>query len=200
MYTAIDFVNKMSADGCEPDITTYNIWIHGLCRSRVMSRAVKMLDELIPMGVDPNTVTYNTILNGICNDVLDRALILTGKFIKMAFVPNVVTICTLLSHFCKQGMAERALMWCQKLSDVPIVFDDVTYNILERAYRDMLEDVKIDRRISEKGQLFEFLMYIIVEYLCSYKLSNCRSTRLAQIVELSLSMSSDDMQVDSICR
>ena len=92
MYTAIDFVNKMSADGCEPDITTYNIWIHGLFRSLVMSRAVKMLDELIPMGIDPNTVTYNTILNGICNDIPDRALIPTGKFIKMAFVPNIVTI------------------------------------------------------------------------------------------------------------
>ena len=121
--------------GGKPDITTYNIRIHGFCSSRKMSRAVMMLDELLSAGIVPNTVTYNTMMNGVCRDILDR--IITAKLLKMAFIPNVITTNVLLSHFCKQGLPKRAVMWCQKLSEISFEFEEVSYKIMDKAYRNI---------------------------------------------------------------
>ncbi|KAK8687654.1 hypothetical protein V6N13_086457 [Hibiscus sabdariffa] len=124
MVKVNQFMNSMYASGWEPDITTYNIQIHGFCSSRKMNKAVMILDELLSAGVAPNTVTYNTMMNGVCKDMMDRAMIITAKLLKMAFIPNVITTNVLLSHFCKQGMPKRALMWCQKLSEISFEFDE----------------------------------------------------------------------------
>ncbi|KAK7843496.1 pentatricopeptide repeat-containing protein [Quercus suber] len=121
-----------------------------------MNRAVMMLDELVSAGIVPNTVTYNTMLNGVCSDILERAMILTAKLLKMAFVPNVVTTNVVLSQFCKQGMPERALMWCQKLSEISFDFDEITYRIMDRAYRDIEEDAELFRRESAKSLFLDF--------------------------------------------
>ncbi|KAI8022417.1 Pentatricopeptide repeat-containing protein [Camellia lanceoleosa] len=168
MANADAFLNKMYASGWDPDITTYNIRIHGFCSSRRMNRAVMMLDELVLSGAVPNTVTYNTMMNGVCNDILERAMILTAKLLKMAFVPNIVTTNLLLSHLCKQGLPERTLMWGQKLSEFCFDFDEITYKILDRAYRNIQEDAEYFRETSGKSLFLDFLMYITYDYLRRY--------------------------------
>ncbi|GMY22964.1 pentatricopeptide repeat-containing protein At1g12620-like isoform X2 [Fagus crenata] len=165
MATADEFVNQMYASGWDPDITTYNIRIHSFCSSRRMNRAVMMLDELVSAGIVPDTVTYNTMLNGVCSDILDRAMILTAKLLKMAFIPNVVTTNVVLSQFRKQGMPERTLMWCQKLSEISFDFDEITYKIMDRAYRDIEEDAKLFRGASAKSLFLDFLMYITYDVM-----------------------------------
>lgn len=144
MDSAITFVNLllMSGDGgATPDITTYNIWIHRLCVSHVMSRAVRIVDDLIPLGIVPDIFTYNIILNGICMDgVSGRALIVAAKLIKMTvfFVPSIVTVNILFSHFYKNGMSRRALMWADKLNEAGFCFDNISLQILEKAYIDVV--------------------------------------------------------------
>ncbi|KAH7843527.1 hypothetical protein Vadar_017714 [Vaccinium darrowii] len=166
MVNLDNFVNKLHASGWDPDITTYNIRIHGFCSSRRMNRAVMMLDELVSSGVVPNTVTYNTMMTGVCNDILDRAMILTAKLLKMAFVPNIVTTNLLLSHLYKQGLPERTLMWGQKLSEICVDFDDITFKILDKAYHAIQEDAEYSRGTSGKSLFLDFLMYITYDYLC----------------------------------
>ncbi|KAF7142568.1 hypothetical protein RHSIM_Rhsim05G0178700 [Rhododendron simsii] len=169
MVNLDNFVNKLHASGWDPDITTYNVRIHGCCSSQRMNQAVMMLDELVSSGVVPNTVTYNTMMTGVCNDILDRAMILTAKLLKMAFVPNIVTTNLLLSHLCKQGLPERTLMWGQKLSEICVDFDEITFKILDRAYHDIQEDAHYSRGTSGKSLFLDFLMYITYDYLCRYR-------------------------------
>ncbi|KAK9273559.1 hypothetical protein L1049_018369 [Liquidambar formosana] len=83
----------------------------------------------------------------------------------MAFVPNIVTTNLLLSHFCKQGIPERTLMWGQKLSQIGVEFDEITYKIMDIAYRNIQGDAEFSR-VSEKSLFLDFLMYITYDYLC----------------------------------
>jgi pentatricopeptide repeat protein len=160
-----EVVNKMYATGWDPDITTYNIRLHGLCTGRKMSRAVMMLEELISAGVVPDTVTYNTVMNGVCTDVLERAMIVTAKLLKMAFVPNVVTANLLLSHFCKQGMPEKTIMWGQKLNEISFGFDEISIKLMDRAYRNIQDNVDVPKPPPEKSLFLDFLMYVTYDYL-----------------------------------
>ncbi|KAJ4958440.1 hypothetical protein NE237_025551 [Protea cynaroides] len=129
----------MHASWCDPDIMTYNIRIHGFCSIGRMSHAVMILDELVS----------------------------SAKLIRMGIAPNVITVNLLLSHFCKQGMPDRALMWGQKLSDISFALDDITYIILDRAYRDLQEGAEIAKEKSGMNVFLDFLMYIT--YDCLYR-------------------------------
>ncbi|WOL09561.1 pentatricopeptide repeat-containing protein [Canna indica] len=180
MDNAVSFSKKISSDGLKPDIFTYNIWIHSFCSRLMMNQTMKTLDELILTGLIPNTTTYNTLMNGICYDVLDRAMILTGKLLKMAFVPNVVTVNLLLSHFCKQGLAWRALMWGERLTEVSFTFDDATRNILERAYRDVKDGAEIPTE-SGKGLFLEHLMHVTYQLLHKIRHQECRPLMITSL-------------------
>lgn len=195
MANAERFVSKMLAEGIEPDIFTYNILIHGLCSNYMMNRAMEMVDGLLSMGFAPNTVTYNTMMNGTCNDVLDRAMILTGKLLKMIFLTNVVTINLLLSHFCKQHMYKKALIWGEKLSQLPFNFDDATWNILKQAYDNPQEDA-VSSKTEHSGSLFlEFLMYSTYEYLLRNKPAEHKQLMIPDIIDHGISLSSKMMDV-----
>ncbi|KAL3571783.1 hypothetical protein D5086_025687 [Populus alba] len=159
-FSTDEVVNKMHATGWDPDITTYNIRLHGLCTGRKMSRAVMMLEELISAGVVPDTVTYNTVMNGVCTDILERAMIVTAKLLKMAFVPNVVTANLLLSHFCKQGMPEKTIMWGQKLNEISFGFDEISIKLMDRAYRNIQDNVDIPKPPPEKSLFLDFLILL----------------------------------------
>ncbi|XVF33670.1 hypothetical protein REPUB_Repub17cG0188000 [Reevesia pubescens] len=131
--------------GLVPDIVTYNTLIGGYYEAFDMVKVGQFMNN---MYCSPDTVTYNT---GQYRDILNRAMIITAKLIKIAFIPNVITINVLLSHFCKQGMSKRALLWCQKLSEIPFDFDEVSYKIMDQAYRSIQEDVEFFRATSEKA-------------------------------------------------
>ncbi|CAH9130971.1 unnamed protein product [Cuscuta epithymum] len=169
MAKADNIVSKMFASGSEPDITTYNIWLQGCFTTKKINRAVMMLNELISVGIVPNTVTYNIMMNIACNDILERAMILGAKLLKMAFIPNTVTANLLLSQLCKQGLPERALMWGQKLSEIGIEFDEITYKILDRASTSCDTNIRpytdYSTGMTEKSLFVDILMYITCDYL-----------------------------------
>jgi pentatricopeptide repeat protein len=54
MNGAMNFMTKMLASGCEPDIFTYNIWMHSLCSNHMLNQVGKVLDEHVAMGCHPN--------------------------------------------------------------------------------------------------------------------------------------------------
>lgn len=169
--SALNAITKMTLEGCDPDITTYNIWIHGLSTACKMNQALRVMDDIVSKGVLPNTVTYNTLMNGICTEVWhckiiqDRILIMTGKLIKMAFFPNVVTVNILLSHLCRQGLAERAVLWEQRLSQVPFPFDTTTCNILNWARR-CVQHAETTRGDQQISLFLEALMCIALDSIC----------------------------------
>lgn len=49
---------------------------------------------------------------------------------------------------------------------VCIEFDDITYNILERAYRDSQEDAEFLEVTPDNSVLLDTLMYINYDYFC----------------------------------
>ncbi|XP_051124320.1 pentatricopeptide repeat-containing protein At1g63150-like [Andrographis paniculata] len=164
MLNAENLANRLQTSGWDLDIYTYNIQIHGSCRTMRMNRAVVLLNELISAGIVPDTVTYNTLLNGICHDILDRAMVLTAKLLKMAFVPDLVTINMLLSNLHRQGLPHRTVMWARKLQEISFEFDEITHNILDKAYHD-IEDVTSTKEITAKSFFLDFLMYITYDFV-----------------------------------
>ena len=121
-------------------------------------------------------------MNGFCRDLLDRAMIITAKLLKMALIPNVITTNVLLSHFCKQGMPKRALMWCQKLSEISFEFDEVSYKIMDQAYHNIQEDVEFFRATSGKSLLLEFLMCITYDYFSRSRLKQKTSPESLKLI------------------
>lgn len=149
----------------DPDITTYNIWIHGFWENCKINQAVRKLDELLCVGLTPNSVTYNIIMNGICGDILSRAMIVAAKLFKMAIIPNVVTANVLLTHFCKEGMSSRALMWGKKMGEISEV-DEVTFKIMARACQLIQRGFHDLSGISKRNLFLDSFMYITYAYLC----------------------------------
>ncbi|CAA6669763.1 unnamed protein product [Spirodela intermedia] len=188
LRSALNIITKMTLEGCDPDITTYNIWIHGLSTACKMNQALRVIDDIVSKGVLPNTVTYNTLMNGICTEVWhckiiqDRVLIMTGKLIKMAFFPNVVTVNILLSHLCRQGLAERAVLWEQRLSQVPFPFDITTCNILNWARR-CIEHAETTRPDQQISLFLEALMYIALDSICRNRSSHYRPVVVTTILD-----------------
>ncbi|XP_019424577.1 PREDICTED: pentatricopeptide repeat-containing protein At1g62914, mitochondrial-like isoform X2 [Lupinus angustifolius] len=185
MVSADQVVNKMYTCGFDPDITTYNTRMHGYCSIRKMNRAVIILDELVSAGIVPDTVTYNTMMSGICNDILDRAMILTAKLLKMGFIPNVTTTNILLSQICKQGMPEKALLWGQKFREISFDFDEISYRILDQAYRLTQTDVELVtvRGTYEKSLFLDFLMYITFDYFSRNKPHQIENENSLELIE-----------------
>lgn len=195
MIKVDSLVNQMYASGWDPDLRTYNIRIHGFCSIRSLNRAVTMFDELLSLGIVPNTVTYNTLLGGICHDILDRAMILTGKLLKMGFVPNIVTTNLLLSNLQKQGVPERAWMWGQKLSQIHYEFDEITYQILDRASHAVREDAGGNKGITAKSLFLDFLMYITYNYIYRNKVQTKRSDSSFALIDYGTSSNTKGIQL-----
>ena len=176
----LNVIANMTLEGCDPDITTYNIWIHGLSTACKMNQAVRLVNDLVSRGIPPNIVTYNTLINGICSEIWqcksiqDRVLVITGKLIKMAFLPNIITVNTLLSQFCRQGLAERVVLWEQKLNQVPFSYDSVTFNILNWA-RCIVQRAETSMPDFQVSFFLEALMYITLDSMRREKSLSCKS-------------------------
>ncbi|EYU40110.1 hypothetical protein MIMGU_mgv1a006766mg [Erythranthe guttata] len=148
MLNAKNWANRMESSGWGPDVITYNTQIHGYCRSKRMDQAIMMFDDVISSGIVPDTVTHNPLMNGICHDILDHAMILTAKLLKISFVPDLVTINLLLSNLRKQGLPQKTVRWFHKLREIEFEFDEITCKILDKADRDLEEDVGCTEEIT----------------------------------------------------
>ncbi|KAF3956501.1 hypothetical protein CMV_018373 [Castanea mollissima] len=146
--------NEMALRGVSPDAVAYSAFIDGL------SKADEFMNKMYASGWDPDVTTYNIRIHGFCSSrKMNRAVMMLDELVS-AVTTNVV-----LSQFCKQGMPERALMWCQKLSEISFDFDEITYRIMDRAYRDIEEDAELFRGESAKSLFLDFLMYITYDFM-----------------------------------
>jgi len=58
----------MLEEGVEPNEITYNVLIHGLCRTGRTQLAYRHFHEMLERGLMPNKYTYTLLIDGNCRE------------------------------------------------------------------------------------------------------------------------------------
>ncbi|XP_031283422.1 pentatricopeptide repeat-containing protein At1g62680, mitochondrial-like [Pistacia vera] len=125
--------NKQSflEEGALPNVITCNTLIGGLCKTKKVSVAIKLLEEVVNGNKEsgvicrPNVVTYSIMMNKEVNE----ALSLYREMISEGIRPDVITYNTLLTGFflIEKVKDARNLVGEMRLNDT--FPDSWTYNI-----------------------------------------------------------------------
>ncbi|KAF5941800.1 hypothetical protein HYC85_019442 [Camellia sinensis] len=62
LTTARALFNNLSSKGLHPDVETYNMMIHGLCKEGLLHEAKELFVKMEQSGCLANDVTHNTII------------------------------------------------------------------------------------------------------------------------------------------
>ncbi|XP_031247371.1 pentatricopeptide repeat-containing protein At5g39710-like [Pistacia vera] len=116
----------MVAIGCKPTVITYGTLIDGLCKTRNLSVAIKLYEEMAKgneeSGVScrPNVVTYNIIIDGLCKaGLVEKARQLFLELMMQRGVdPDIYTYSILMNSYC---LVDRII-------DARELFDSITRN------------------------------------------------------------------------
>jgi len=57
----------MLDNGVPPNVYTFNMIIHSLCKESKIREAFRLFEEIGKRGLFPSVVTFNTLINGHCN-------------------------------------------------------------------------------------------------------------------------------------
>ncbi|KAL4375033.1 hypothetical protein HN51_008901 [Arachis hypogaea] len=78
LKNAKEIFQDLSIKGCSPNVRTYNIMIHGLCKEGLFEEALALLSELEDNGCLPDAVTFETLIRALFekdeNDMAEKLL------------------------------------------------------------------------------------------------------------------------------
>ncbi|THF99020.1 hypothetical protein TEA_017935 [Camellia sinensis var. sinensis] len=191
--------------GYEPNITTFNTLINGLCVNAKIASAVKFLDEalaLLPIPLLlmslfkemsrkrllPDTVTYTTLIGGLCQTRRPRdALLLLDEMQTHGQIPDPFTYSTLLDGLCNNQLLDEALALFKKLENTGLAPNIVIYsNLIQGMCKTgKLDDArKLYLSISAKGLKPDVRTYnIMINGLCKGRLIDEASELLLKMEE-----------------
>ena len=86
------YFKNMREASLVPINVIYTILIDGYCRNGIMSKALKMWNEMLEQGCVMDLVTYNTILNSSCRE---KMLVDANQFFNEMVERGVFLISTL---------------------------------------------------------------------------------------------------------
>ncbi|KAJ4917849.1 Pentatricopeptide repeat-containing protein [Raphanus sativus] len=119
------------ANGCRPDIATYNILINRLCKEGRMEDAVGVLDEAAKKGLVLNNRTYGPLIQGYCNikeyEIASKLLL---QMAERGCRPDIVTYGILIHGLVASGHMDDAVMMKAKMIDRGVSPDAAIYNML----------------------------------------------------------------------
>nr|ABN06148.1 Pentatricopeptide repeat [Medicago truncatula] len=104
---AMEFHEKLVAQGYQLDHLTYGTLINALCKRRETGAAVFLLRQAERENVSLNVVTYNPIIDSLCkeNRVTDAFDLFNEMVLKYntSLLPDVVTYSPLINGLCIAG-------------------------------------------------------------------------------------------------
>uniref|UniRef100_A0A7N0TMX2 Pentatricopeptide repeat-containing protein n=1 Tax=Kalanchoe fedtschenkoi TaxID=63787 RepID=A0A7N0TMX2_KALFE len=93
-----------------PNLASFNIVIHGLCKTREVDMALFLFESMDKYGCQKDTFLYNNLIEGLCSsDRLDESCNLLKKMKEDGFVPTDFTYNSLYGCLCQRGDATGAL-------------------------------------------------------------------------------------------
>ena len=119
------------ANGCKPDIATYNILINRLCKEGRMEDAVGVLDEAAKKGLVLNNITYAPLIQGYCRvkeyDIASKLLL---QMVERGCKPDIVTYGILIHGLVASGHMDDAVKMKGKMIERGVSPDAAIYNML----------------------------------------------------------------------
>lgn len=135
---ARNVVNGMhnKCESLRPNVVSYTTLMRGYCGKREIEEALDVLKEMVGKGIKPNQFTYNTIIKGLCEtqklylvkEILDECRVGDDP----RFVPDSCTFNTILSSHCDSENLDAALNVFEKMKELKVERDSVTYSMLIR--------------------------------------------------------------------
>lgn len=98
---AMDFLNKMRASSCMPNVVTFRILLCGCLRKRQLGRCKRILSMMITEGCYPSPRIYNSLVHAYCRSGdYSYAYKLLKKMGKCGFQPGYVVYNILIGGIC----------------------------------------------------------------------------------------------------
>ncbi|KAL4204058.1 hypothetical protein AMTRI_Chr01g130280 [Amborella trichopoda] len=174
-----------------PDIGTYNYMMNCLCKLGYLSKANRLLKEIMELGLIPNCVTYNTLVDEFCRfNYIDGAFVLLNFMVMIGIKPNrityankllakilteheasnLITMTILMNGHCREGNMLTALelwdeMFFSEMFKKGISPDIVTYNTLINGHcreGKLVEAFRLHSKMSSNGVLPDHISYALV--------------------------------------
>ncbi|KAL3533760.1 hypothetical protein ACH5RR_007281 [Cinchona calisaya] len=100
------------------DSASLQTMVEKLCDSGLISKAYKLLMQLVDSGVVPNIITYNILINGLCKaGNMNGAFELLKELQLKGHSPDKVTYGTLIDGLQRAGREEDAFKLFDKMSE-----------------------------------------------------------------------------------
>ncbi|KAF2309433.1 hypothetical protein GH714_002426 [Hevea brasiliensis] len=135
---AMDFLNRMRASSCIPNVVTYTILLCGCLRKKQLgdySYAYKLLKKMVKCGYQPGYVVYNILIGGICGNeelpsmnVLELAEKAYGEMLDVGVVLNKVNVSNFTRCLCAIGKFEKAYNVICEMMSKGFIPDTSTYS------------------------------------------------------------------------
>lgn len=114
-----------------PDASTFNIMIHGWCKTRKMDEALRTMEEMRCFGYKPCVVSYTSLVQAYCMDrdfrKVDTILV---EMQNEGCLPNVVTYTIVMHALGKAKETQEALDVFEKMKRSGCILDTSVYNSL----------------------------------------------------------------------
>ncbi|KAE8682700.1 G-type lectin S-receptor-like serine/threonine-protein kinase RKS1-like [Hibiscus syriacus] len=116
---------------CKPDVFTFNILIHGLCKQGCLCSALDLVNEMERKGCKPNVITYSILIDGLCKEgrVEEVGNMLNGMSAEGVRL-NTAVYNTLINALCKGGKIHEARDLFDEMSRKGSKPDIFTFNSL----------------------------------------------------------------------
>ncbi|KAG6394902.1 hypothetical protein SASPL_145493 [Salvia splendens] len=174
-------VHLYHTDRIPPNLRTYNVLVHGWCKTRQMEKAKKTIAEMQEHGFSPDSVTYTCVIESYCRERDFRKVEATLEEMKgKGQQPSVVTYTVLMSAFSKAKETDKALQIYEEMKQSgcspDAAFYDVFIHALSRAGRLKDSDAVFDdmsrQGVSPKVATYNTLILIAANGLQEEKALN----------------------------
>ncbi|KAJ0909577.1 putative tetratricopeptide-like helical domain superfamily [Helianthus annuus] len=130
---ARELFNEMQAKGLAPNICTYRILLHGMCKNSQSPDALALFRSLESKELMEDVGLYNILIDGCSkcgkpNEAMDLFDELCLKGLK----PNVRTYTVMISVYCEEGLLGKCKELLRKMEENGCLPNRVTYNVLVR--------------------------------------------------------------------
>ena len=98
----------MEAKGCSPNACTYNTLLHGLCKARLVEKAVKFYQVIRAGGLKLDTASYGTFVRALCRD---------GRIAEAYEVFDYAVESKSLTDVAAYSTLESTLKWLRKAKE-----------------------------------------------------------------------------------
>lgn len=125
------------------DTCSFNIVIHGLCKTGQVDKAFEFFNIMRNFGCLPDTTSYNSLINGLCKlgDVDGALELFRGFHSQPGLSPDVMTYTTIISGLFKLGRRNEAVHLWDDMLRVGIKPNVYTFNVLIHGFGQLGEMV-----------------------------------------------------------